>query len=120
MTRSDGSVTLKTSMRWIALLVLFAVLPTAELVEQVAHLVEHTLELEAADHSAHHDDSEPGDEHGCTGLVHLCACHHAQVNLASSVTVTMRVGASPVPDTEAPSSLVDLTTREPAQRPPIA
>jgi hypothetical protein len=104
-------------MRAIALLVLFAVMPTAELTEQVMHVVEHVLDAEAADHGAHHEE---GDEHGCTGLVHLCACHHAQVTLGAAVVVTTTILAAGSLSNEAPISLVDLNSPEPAQRPPIA
>ena len=106
-------------MRAIALLVLFAVLPTAELVEQVVHVVEHVTHAEAADHGAHHDEHE-GDEHGCTGLVHLCACHHAQVTLGVGIVQSVTMVAATFLESEPPSSLVDLTNPEPAQRPPIA
>lgn len=103
----------------IALLVLFAVLPSMELVEQVVHVVEHVTHAEVADHDAHHDE-HAGDEHGCTGLVHLCACHHAQVTLGMGVVQRSTIIAATFIDSEPPSSLADLTNPEPAQRPPIA
>jgi hypothetical protein len=106
-------------MRAIALLVLFAVLPTVELTEQMAHVVAHVLEREPAAHSAHHEDDQHGDEHGCTGLVHLCACHHAQITLGAEVILQRSTVAASEHRIEAPDSLVDLTTQEPAQRPPI-
>lgn len=107
-------------MRVIALLVLFAVMPTAELAEQVGHVVAHLLDAEPAAHSAHHDGDNHGDEHGCTGLVHLCACHHAQVTLGGTVVVTMTMLAPRSVSIEPPTSLFDLNSPEPAQRPPIA
>lgn len=107
-------------MRAIALLVLFAVMPTAELAEQVGHVVAHLMDAEPAAHSAHHDEDNHGDEHGCTGLVHLCACHHAQVTLGNAVVVTMTMLAPRSLAIEAPTDLVDLNSPEPAQRPPIA
>ncbi len=119
LTPTNHYVTLGQEMRAIALLVLFAVLPTAELSEQLAHVVAHVLEHEPAAHSAHHDDEHQGDEHGCTGLVHLCACHHTQVTLGAEVIINRSIVAGSSHSIEAPSSLVDLTTQEPAQRPPI-
>lgn len=104
-------------MRLVALLVLLAVLPTAELAEQVVHVVEHALHVEAPDHGAHHDDSQ-GDEHGCTGLVHLCG-HHPQITAGVPMVAarTIEIAAALVSD--APASLTDLTSLEPAHRPPI-
>jgi hypothetical protein len=105
-------------LRLIALLLLLAVLPTVEGTEQVAHVVEHALAAEAPDHPAHHDDTQ-SDEHGCTGLVHLCGCHHTQA------TVTVAVLGTPGAETVVfvaaglPPRLVDLNAPEPPHRPPI-
>jgi hypothetical protein len=107
-------------MRAIALLVLFAVMPTAELTEQVVHLVEHVLHADAPDHSAHHDESQQGDEHGCTGLVHLCGCHHTQVTAGIAIVASRSIEIAEALTIDAPASLADLTSLEPAHRPPIA
>ena len=117
MTLAQSSVTLRT-MRLVALVVLLAVLPTFELAEQLEHAVEHVLHDEAPDHSAHHDE-EPGDEHGCTGLVHLCCCHHAQVTSAVAIVVSRRIEVVGWISSGTPASLADLISLEPAQRPPI-
>lgn len=104
-------------MRILALLVLLAVLPTVELAEQMIHAVEHVLHDEVADHDAHH--GEAGDEHGCTGLVHLCGLH-AQVTVGATVTPAMTIedrGALPL---DVPPSLHDQRSLEPAHRPPIS
>ncbi len=106
-------------MRLIALLVLLAVLPTAELTEQVVHVIEHVVHGESPAHPAHHDASQ-GDEHGCTGLVHLCMCHQTQVTAAFTIATTIGIETSVWLTTAAPGSLTDLTSREPASRPPIA
>lgn len=106
-------------MRAIALLVLFAVLPTAEMTEQIIHLVEHVFHAEAPDHTAHHDEST-SDEHGCTGLVHLCGCHHAQVTESFAIVTSRAMETSEALVLDAPASLADLTSLEPAHRPPIA
>ncbi|MDB4962833.1 MAG: hypothetical protein JWP01_2832 [Myxococcales bacterium] len=103
-------------MRLLSILLLLAVLPTVELTEQVVHLVEHALEVEAADHTAHHD---PGDEHGCTGLMHLCSCHHTQVNVAPTITATSSVETRASIATRVPPTLIDLNSLEPPHRPPI-
>jgi hypothetical protein len=105
-------------MRLLALLVLLAVLPTAELTEQVAHVMAHVLDGEESGHSAHHDESQ-GDEHGCTGLVHLCSCHRTQVTAALPIAASRSFEIAEALSSAAPASLADLTSLEPAQRPPI-
>jgi hypothetical protein len=102
----------------VALLVLLAVLPTVELAEQVVHLAEHVVQGDAPDHAAHHDDSQ-GDEHGCTGLIHLCSCHQSQVTAGIAIIVTRSVEAAASLSIADPASLTDLTSLEPAHRPPI-
>ena len=106
-------------MRVMAFLLLLAVLPTMELYEQVEHAVEHFVHGDAPDHSAHHD-ADPGDEHGCTGLVHLCACHQAQVTAALDTFVQTSIRLRDTIVANAPPGLTDMTAREPEQRPPIA
>jgi hypothetical protein len=106
-------------MRLVALLVLLAVLPTFELAEQLEHVIAHVLDGDAPDHSAHHDE-QPSDEHGCTGLVHLCSCHHPQVTQAAAPILTRCIEISASISNRAPALLADLTSLEPAQRPPIA
>lgn len=107
------------ALRLLALLLLFAVLPTAELVEQTVHVISHGLDADAPAHRTHHDDSQ-SDEHGCTGLVHLCSCHQTQVTqpMALHSYVTEQQLAS-LPSL-LPRGLVDQRSLEPAQRPPIA
>jgi len=107
------------ALRLLSLLLLFAVLPTAELVEQTVHVVGHALEADAPDHDAHHDDSQ-SDEHGCTGLVHLCSCHQTQVTQAVALHVHATEQQLASLPTVVPPSLVDQRSLEPAQRPPIA
>lgn len=104
-------------MRLLALLLLLAVLPTVELTEQAVHVVEHVLHADAPDHSAHHDESH-SDEHGCTGLVHLCG-HHAVARPSLGIAVMRIVEASASISIAAPPILADLTSLEPAHRPPI-
>lgn len=105
-------------MRLLALVLLLAVLPTVEVTEQIVHLVEHALEADVPDHTAHHDESQ-GDEHGCTGLVHLCSCHHAQVTFAVPVMTASTIETLESLASETPHELVDLNSLEPPHRPPI-
>ena len=102
----------------IAFLLLLAVLPTVEVTEQLAHVIEHALSAEGADHTAHHDD-QPGDEHGCTGLIHLCGSHYLQATMTLAVVTSRADLSTDAARMSAPDSLADLTTPEPAQRPPI-
>jgi hypothetical protein len=93
------------------------VLPTAELAEQLTHLIEHAVHGEGVGHSAHHD-ADPGDEHGCTGLVHLCP-HQAQVTAATAPRVEQRIETIAVVAIGPPPQLADKNALEPPQRPPI-
>lgn len=102
----------------IALLVLLAVLPTVEVTEQVVHWVEHVFHAESAAHGAHHDASHD-DEHGCTDLLHLCG-HHTQVTHSSVVITTRGSETTTWLMASSPPSLANLTSLEPAHRPPIA
>jgi hypothetical protein len=104
-------------VRGLAILLLLAVLPSVELAEQLAHVIEHVAHGETPSHSAHHD-TEPGDEHGCTGLVHLCATNHVQVmTFALPVMTTNETIA--VVAVALPPPLVDKNALEPPHRPPI-
>jgi hypothetical protein len=105
-------------LRLIALLLLLAVLPTVEVAEQVTHVVGHALAAEAPDHAAHHDDTQ-SDEHGCTGLVHLCSCHHTQATVAVAVLATTSARTVEFVVAELPPTLADLNALEPPHRPPI-
>lgn len=59
--------------RLLALLIVFVLMPgTAEIVENVAHLASDGHTAHAIDDAEH---APSGDEHGCTGTVHVCQCH---------------------------------------------
>jgi hypothetical protein len=105
-------------MRVLAFLVLLAVLPTVEVTEQVSHFVEHAFLAEVPDHPVHHDESQ-GDEHGCTGLIHLCSCHHSQITIAFTLVEAGAIETIDTVNIGAPASLADLTSPEPVHRPPI-
>jgi hypothetical protein len=106
--------------RVIALLLMLALLPSAELVEQAAHVIEHVVGGEAAGHDAHHESHDPADEHGCTGLVHVCGAHHG-AGIASTASIPLMAsrhrGLAAV---IVPSDLHDLAATAPPHRPPIA
>lgn len=106
-------------MRLLALLLLLAVLPTAEVTEQAIHLIEHAVHGDEPDHLAHHDDTH-GDEHGCTGLMHLCGCHYTQITFALDVVSTRAVETLESVTAGLPPVLIDLNSLEPPHRPPIA
>ncbi len=102
--------------RWLAVLIVLALLPTGELIEQGVHVAEHAF----ADHDAHHEDHDPAEEHGCTGLVHVCGGHHGlgvTPSLATPVLVGSEIG---LVEPLTPSDLHDLAQRQPPHRPPIA
>jgi len=103
----------------LALLLLLAVLPSMELAEQLAHVIEHALHAESPGHSAHHD-VEPGDEHGCTGLVHLCTTHQAQVTSTPIPRIERSIETLAVVALALPVPLLDKNALEPPHRPPIS
>lgn len=104
-------------MRVLAILLLLAVLPSMELAEQAMHVIEHALHAEVTDHSAHHD-AQPGDEHGCTALVHLCA-HQAQVTASTAPRIERCIETIAVVAIAVPPQLADKNALEPPHRPPI-
>ena len=60
-------------VQFVALLLVFCLTPgAAEIVENVAHLATDGHMAHAIDDGDH---APEGDEHGCSGTVHLCACH---------------------------------------------
>jgi hypothetical protein len=104
-------------VRALAIVLLVAVLPTMELAEQALHVIEHVMHGEAPSHSAHHD-TDPGDEHGCTGLVHLCASHQVQV-LTFAVAPMQTIESCALVAATSPPPLFDKNALEPPHRPPI-
>lgn len=52
---------------------------TWEVLENVSHLAVkgHLAHADIAEH----EHSEPGDEHGCSGTLHLCPCHVSPMGL---------------------------------------
>lgn len=63
--------------RFLALLLVLAIVPaTGEVIELAVHLAQHgDVAHDAGDT---HDGAPLGaDEHGCSGLFHMCGCHTA-------------------------------------------
>ncbi|MBV1861326.1 MAG: hypothetical protein KUG77_23105 [Nannocystaceae bacterium] len=101
-----------------ALLLAFLLTPGAgEVVENAVHLV-------ADGHTAHSiDDAEhapAGDEHGCTGMMHSCACHGVPSVALCDAPVALAASARglglalPQPDGSAASGHGDRLDRPPA------
>jgi len=82
------------TLRLVAALLLGCLTPgVGEAVENLGHLLARG-HLAHAEGAAHHH-SEPGDEHGCNGVFHLCSCHSTQRFLQPSPTLP-RLAAAPV------------------------
>ena len=79
-------------MRALAFLVALALMPGfAEATEDLAHYLSegHTLHAPTVENAAHvdHDEHEQGhgdDEHGCSTLFHVCACHSPSPSLVTA------------------------------------
>jgi len=63
---------IRTYRRWLACVVAFMLFPGApEALTDVGHLI---VDGHSVHDVVHADDHPPGDEHGCSGLVHVCRC----------------------------------------------
>jgi len=76
-------------MRALAVLVALALTPgLAEGVEDLGHFLAegHTLHAPTVVEAPHdeHEKSHGNDEHGCTTLFHLCACHSLAPSMIST------------------------------------
>jgi hypothetical protein len=83
-----------STLRLVAALLLGCLTPgVGEAVENLGHLLAsgHLAHAEEAEH--HH--TEPGDEHGCNGVFHLCSCHSTQRFLQPTPTLP-RLATAPV------------------------
>jgi len=108
-------------VRILALLLAFAMFPSAmEAVEVAVHLVQHG-DFAHGDQDEHASTPLGTDEHGCSGTFHLCSCHH---NAASSGTgrVAVMVGTDVTHAITnlAPVSRDGEAAPAPPIRPPIA
>lgn len=103
----------------LALLLVFAIFPSsAEIVELAAHMVGHGDDGHAGDE---HDGAAGEDEHGCSGMFHLCACHMTNAS-TEQYALSWSVVADPPTKTAlmAPSTRAGRLVEPPPQRPPIA
>lgn len=74
-------------VRLLAFVLAFALFPGAtEIVENVSHLVSSGHTAHAVDDSDH---APQGDEHGCSGTTHVCACHGSIPFLVSDEGVVL-------------------------------
>lgn len=95
-----------------------SLLPTVEVVEAVVHWIDHGDLAHSS--QAEHGNELGTDEHGCTGIFHLCGCHTASV-IAPAGREDVR--GLWVTDGEASFSSVEragLGANAPPIRPPIA
>ncbi len=71
----------------LALLLVFSMTPGgAEIVENAVHLATDGHTAHSIDDAAH---APEGDEHGCSGTMHLCACHSSPSFLVAEVGVSV-------------------------------
>jgi hypothetical protein len=101
-------------VRILAVVLIVVMMPSgAELVELGLHLIEHG-DIAHADH-----ESPEGDEHGCSGLFHTCACH-SNGSLPSVRPPTLAIIESPEVATPLdPRDALGLGNPPPPVRPPI-
>jgi hypothetical protein len=92
-----------STLRLVAALLLGCLTPgVGEAVENLGHLLAsgHLAHAEEAEH--HHE--EPGDEHGCNGVFHLCSCHSTLRFLQPSTTLPLFTTAAVARPAVAPES----------------
>ncbi|HFE45894.1 MAG TPA: hypothetical protein ENJ18_10465 [Nannocystis exedens] len=71
----------------LALLLVFALTPGgAEIVENAVHLATDGHTAHSVDDAAH---APKGDEHGCSGAMHVCTCHSSASFLVAEVGVSI-------------------------------
>lgn len=107
--------------RAIAFLVALALVPGAmEVVELAVHFVIYG-DVADADHDEHGGVPLGVEEHGCTGTMHLGACHSGQQPILLAPTSVVAVMRSPqlIGIMPTPESLQGLAASAPELRPPI-
>lgn len=107
--------------RLLAVLLVLALWPAlGETVELAVHLAEHG-DLAHAPHDAHEGEPLGANEHGCSGVFHLCSGGHVSATSAPHV-VTSVVALARVTTPATPPPLSREGQHEPAPelRPPIA
>jgi len=109
-------------VRLLVLLLALAVVPAVgDMVETAVHAVEYG-DLGHAASDPHEDASGDGDEHGCTPMAHLCACHASSPVAPIALALTVAPPAEARPRVLAWSSpgVQDRGPAAPPTRPPIA
>lgn len=106
--------------RFLALLLVLTILPfTGEVLELGIHWVEHG-DVAHADTDEHGSAPLGSDEHGCSGLFHMCACHTAQATTPQVNLAIAPVSTDQQVDACAPPRQDGCDAPAPTIRPPIA
>ncbi len=108
---------MRARMSVVAVFLVYLMAPgSAELTETVVHLATHgdTAHADADGHA----DSDPADEHGCSGGYHLCVCHHATGFLMPAAAggkapSPLLIASTPPPPSSSPGDVVDSIFRPP-------
>lgn len=106
--------------RAIAFLVALALMPGAmELVELAVHFAAYG-DVADSDHDEHGGVPLGVEEHGCTGTMHLGACHGGgHIIFAPTILVAVLLSPQPPGIMPTPDSLHGLADSAPELRPPI-
>jgi len=104
----------------LAFLLALSILPaTGEVVELVVHWATHGDVAHVAGDA--HDTTPMGsDEHGCSGLFHMCACHTAQATTTQVSVIAASAPPNRAVDSVAPLADAGRDAPSPTIRPPIA
>lgn len=106
--------------RLLAFLLVLSILPvTGEVVELVVHWGQHG-DVAHGDSDEHESAPLGSDEHGCSGLFHMCACHTAQATTPQESVATSLVTTDRRVDVLAPPRHDGCDAPAPTIRPPIA
>ena len=100
----------------LALVIVLALVPTVEVVEQVVHLVEHGAGVD--DHDLGHHDHDDDGANGCAELSHLSGAGLGLIGSAQVGTAVPSAAAATV-DYLAIDAWRDRGSSPPPHRPPI-
>lgn len=101
----------------LALIVVLALVPTVEVVEQAVHLIEHGAGVDEHD-LGHHDHGDDG-ANGCAELSHLSGAGLGPVSDPRVVTAAAPSAATSTLDYLAVDAWRDRGSPPPPHRPPI-
>jgi hypothetical protein len=116
-----ASLPVLVTSRFLALLLVFSIWPaTGEMIEHVVHWAEYGDTAHGAGDP--HEGAPLGtDEHGCSGMFHLCSCHTGgQVATPQLATLTVALASNHREPVPAPTDGTGCEDPAPAIRPPIA